>query len=232
MFVQRWSQPNGYRQVLSISLPLVASMGSITLMQFTDRMFLANYSIEAISAAVPAGIASFTFIALLMGVASYTNVFVAQYTGAGAYQRVGAALWQGIYFALFSAVILASLYFISDPIFRIIGHSPSVQILEVQYFRILTLGAGLVIMGSAMATFFTGRGLTWTVMIVHFTGGDGQHSFGLRLDQWNRALAGTGHHRRRYRHGHGLCNDRDLPGGAGFSERKPASFWNLGRPFL
>ena len=37
--VKRWSKPNGYRQVLAISLPLVASMGSITLMQFTDRMF-------------------------------------------------------------------------------------------------------------------------------------------------------------------------------------------------
>ena len=108
---ERWSKPNGYRQVLSVSLPLVASMGSITLMQFTDRMFLANYSVDAIAAALPAGITSFTCVAFFMGVANYTNAFVAQYTGAKAYSRVGAALWQGIYFSIFSAIFMASFYF-------------------------------------------------------------------------------------------------------------------------
>ena len=78
LVLKRWSKRNGYRQVLAISLPLVASMGSITLMQFTDRVFLANYSVDAIAAAMPAGIASFTFIAFFMGVATYTNAFVAQ----------------------------------------------------------------------------------------------------------------------------------------------------------
>ena len=168
--LKRWSKPNGYRQVLAISLPLVASMGSITLMQFTDRVFLANYSVDSIAAAMPAGIASFTFIAFFMGVASYTNAFVAQYTGAQAYERVGAALWQGIWFSIFSSCFLASFYFISEPLFTVIGHSPHIRTLEVSYFNILTLGAGLVVTSSAMACFYTGRGLTWTVMLVHMTG--------------------------------------------------------------
>jgi MATE family multidrug resistance protein len=168
--IKRWSKPNGYRQVFAISLPLVASMGSITLMQFTDRIFLANYSLDAIAAALPAGIASFTAIAFFMGVASYTNAFVAQYTGAQALNRVGAAVWQGIYFSLMSAVLLASLYFISQMLFDLIGHSPDIRALEVTYFNILTLGAGLAVLGSAMACFYTGRGLTWTVMLVHMAG--------------------------------------------------------------
>ncbi len=168
--LERWSKPNGYRQVLGISLPMVASMGSITLMQFTDRMFLANYSVDAISAALPAGIASFTAISFFMGVANYTSTFVAQYTGARALDRVGAALWQGIYFALFSSVILASLYFISGTLFDLIGHSPQIRVLERTYFNILTLGAGLVVLSSTLACFYTGRGLTWTVMLVNFAG--------------------------------------------------------------
>jgi MATE family multidrug resistance protein len=168
--IERWSKPYGYRQVFAISLPLVASMGSITLMQFTDRIFLANYSLDAIAAALPAGIASFTAIAFFMGVASYTNAFVAQYTGAEALNRVGAAVWQGIYFSLMSAVLLASLYFISHQLFDLIGHSPDIRALEVTYFNILTLGAGLAVLGSAMACFYTGRGLTWTVMLVHMVG--------------------------------------------------------------
>jgi MATE family multidrug resistance protein len=168
--IERWSRPNGYRQVMAISLPMVASMGSVTLMQVTDRMFLANYSVDTITAALPAGVASFSFISFFMGVASYTNSFVAQYTGAGAFNRVGAVLWQGIYFSLFAAVLLASLVFISENLFDMIGHSSHIRSLEVTYFNILTLGAGLVILNSTLACFYTGRGLTRTMMFVHMAG--------------------------------------------------------------
>jgi len=168
--IERWSQKNGYKHVLAISLPLVASMGSLTLMQFTDRMFLANYSEDAIAAALPAGVASFTAIAFFMGVANYANAFVAQYTGACVYKRIGASVWQGIYFSLLSACLLALLYFVSGPLFSLIGHSPHIQRLEVRYFNILTLGAGLVVLSSAMACFYTGRGLTKTIMVVHAIG--------------------------------------------------------------
>jgi len=167
---QRWSKPYGYREVLAISLPLVASMGSITLMQFTDRIFLANYSVDAIAAALPAGIASFTFISFFMGVANYTNAFVAQYSGAQAFHRIGAALWQGIWFSILSGVLLALLFFLSEDLFSFIGHSPAICSLEVTYFNVLTLGAGLAVLGSTLACFYTGRGLTWTVMTVHMAG--------------------------------------------------------------
>ena len=170
MIIKRWRKRNGYKDVLAISMPLVASMGSLTLMQFTDRIFLANYSMDAISAALPAGIVCFTAVSFFMGVAQYINSFVAQYTGAGALTRVGASLWQGIYFSLMSAVLLAALYFLSDPIFDLIGHSPRVRELEVTYFNVLTLGAGLVVLSAAMACFYTGRGLTWTTMWVHMAG--------------------------------------------------------------
>jgi MATE family multidrug resistance protein len=162
--IERWSKLNGYREVLAISLPLVASM------QFTDRVFLANYSVDAIAAALPAGIASFTLISFFMGVANYTNVFVAQYTGARDFNRVGASLWQGIYFSLGAAVVLALMVFLSGRIFELIGHSRNIQSLEVAYFNVLTLGAGLVVLNSAIACFYTGRGLTWTVMVVNVIG--------------------------------------------------------------
>jgi len=167
---ERWSGPNGYREVMAISLPLVASMGSITLMQFTDRMFLANYSVDSISAALPAGIASFTSCSIFLGVVNYTNAFVAQYTGAKAFDRVGASIWQGIYFSILAAVLLAFLVFISGDLFDLIGHSPHIRSLEIQYFNILILGAAFPILGSAMACFYTGRGLTRVVMLVHMAG--------------------------------------------------------------
>ena len=45
-----------YRDVLRVSMPIVISMTTTVVMTFTDRMFLANYSIDAIAAALPAGI--------------------------------------------------------------------------------------------------------------------------------------------------------------------------------
>ena len=168
--MNRWSQPNGYRDVLTIGLPLVISMGSTTVMQFTDRIFLGNYSLEAIAAATPAGIASFLFIAFFMGVGTYVNVFIAQYVGSGNLSRVGASVWQGIYFCLGSAVVLALLYFVAEPLFELAGHPPEVRRLEVIYFRVLTLGAGLAVLGPTLGSFFSGRGLTRPIMIVNVIG--------------------------------------------------------------
>ena len=161
---------SAYRQVISISVPLAMSMAATTVMEFTDRVFLANYSLEAIAAVVPAGITAFLFIAFFLGVAGYVNVFIAQYTGAGAHHRVGACLWQGIWFTFFAAICLGLLVLIAEPLFRLSGHSPEVQRLEVTYFSILCGGAGLDVAAAALACFFSGRGYTRPVMAVSFLG--------------------------------------------------------------
>jgi len=64
-----------YRTVITVSLPLVMSMAATTVMEFTDRVFLANYNMDAIAA---------------------------------------------------------------EPIFKLSGHPPAIQQLEVIYFRTLT----------------------------------------------------------------------------------------------
>ncbi|MEE9496401.1 MAG: MATE family efflux transporter [Desulfobacterales bacterium] len=159
-----------YRQVLKVSLPLVISMSSTMIMEFTDRVFLANYSLDAIAAALPAGIASFLFISFFLGTAQYLNVFVAQYVGSGRPQRVGAVLWQGIYFSLVSGAALAGLSFLAEPLFQFGGHPIEVQVLEVVYFKVLCLGSGILIVGTALSCFFSGRGQTRLVMIISMLG--------------------------------------------------------------
>jgi MATE family multidrug resistance protein len=139
-------------------------------MLFTDRIFLSRYSLEAIAAAMPAGAASFLFVAFFIGVVGYVNVFVAQYTGSGEREKVGASVWQGLYFTFGASLILASLYFIAGPLFDMAGHSPDIRRLEVVYFQILTLGAGPVVLGPALASFFAGRGLTRVVMYTNMAG--------------------------------------------------------------
>ena len=161
------SPASPYRDVLRVSLPLVISMTTTVVMTFTDRVFLAHYSIDAIAAALPAGITAFVLISFFADTAGYCNVFVAQYAGAGALDRVGSALWQAVYFALAAWLILAGLSFAGDPLFRLVGHAAEVQRLETTYFRVLCLGSGSHVLGMSFAGFFTGRGVTRPVMIIY-----------------------------------------------------------------
>ncbi len=164
------NKTNSYRTVFSVSLPLVLSMAATTVMEFTDRVFLANYSIEAIAAALPGGITAFLFSTFFAGITSYLNVFIAQYTGAGSLSRIGSCVWQGIYFSMLAAVILVALSFTADPLFRLGGHPLEIQRLESLYFRILCMGAGMNVLGTGLACFFSGRGKTRPVMVISTIG--------------------------------------------------------------
>jgi MATE family multidrug resistance protein len=62
-----------YKETIRISLPLVLSMGATTVMEFTDRIFLGRYSLDALAASMPAGITSFLFASFFMGTAGYVN---------------------------------------------------------------------------------------------------------------------------------------------------------------
>ena len=95
-------RPGGYREMLRVAYPLLLSMGTFTIMQFTDRIFLAHYSSVAIQAALPAGILSFTLICFFHALAGYAGTFVAQYHGAGQPEGCVRATAQGIWMSLFS----------------------------------------------------------------------------------------------------------------------------------
>ena len=158
---------SSYRDVLWVSMPIVMSMATTVVMTFTDRVFLANYSIDAIAAALPAGIIAYVFLIFFADTVGYVSVIIAQYTGAGALHRVGGALWQAIYLAFISWLIMVGLSFGAGPLFRLVGHSAEVQQLEVIYFRMLCLGSGIHIIGMSFSSFFTGRGVTRPVMIIY-----------------------------------------------------------------
>ena len=163
---ESWRRDGGYREVLQIALPLILSTGSWSLQHFVNRIFLTWYSREALAAALPAGMVSFTFVSFFLGTASYVNTFVAQYSGAGRPRRVGVAMWQGIYFCLLAGVAILGLTPFAGPIFEWVGHEPEVRTLEAAYFQINCL-TGPAIVGAVLSAFFTGRGKTMTVMWVN-----------------------------------------------------------------
>ena len=163
----RWNDPTGYKVVLKIGLPLVASMASSTIMQFTDRLFLSHYSLDAIAAAVPAGMPFLLVVLALMGVAEYSGVFIAQFIGARMPEKVGKALWQALFISFLGTLVLIAISFYAQPLFALAGHEPQLQVLEVQYFRILCLGGGFSLFTASMSCFFSGRGKTRPIMIAN-----------------------------------------------------------------
>jgi len=166
-FTHRWHAESGYHEVLKLALPLILSTGSTSIQHFIDRTFLTWLSPEAIAAAVPGGIVSFTLMCLFIGTAAYVNTFVAQYYGAKQYKQIAPAVWQGIYFALASGILFLIFIPLAKPIFNQAGHEPGVKILEIQYFKILCFGALPVFTTSAVSGFFGGRGETWIIMWVN-----------------------------------------------------------------
>lgn len=164
---ERWRGEGGYGEVLRIAIPMILSMGSWSLMHFVDRMFLTWYSRDALAAALPAGILSFTLGTFFLGTAGYVNTFVAQYMGAKRPDRVGASVWQGIHFSIAAGIILLLWIPLAPWIFDLAGHDPAIRHLEVVYFQILTVGwiPGLVM--PAISSFYSGRGVTRPVLWVN-----------------------------------------------------------------
>ncbi len=168
--INRWKSEGGYRDVLVLAIPLIISTGTTSVLHFVDRMFLAWYSPEAIAASMPASMMSFAFMSFFIGVAGYTNVFIAQYYGAVKYDRVGPVIWQGIYIALGGGILLLCLIPFSKEIFSFFGHEPLIQRDEVIYFRVICLSGFPSIASSAISGYFSGRGKPWPVMWVNCLG--------------------------------------------------------------
>ena len=104
---------------------MILSMGSWSLMHFVDRVFLTWYSRDALAAALPSGILSFTLGTFFLGTAGYVNTFVAQYMGANRPERGGASVWQGIHFSILAGLFLLVGIPFAPWIFDAAGHAPS-----------------------------------------------------------------------------------------------------------
>jgi MATE family multidrug resistance protein len=151
------------RELWAISLPLMISSLASLLMIFTDRIFLAHYSVEALNASVNAGTLAWALMSGIGMVAAMSEVFVAQYNGAKHYKRLGIPVWQMIWFSLFSSLFFVPMAFTgADLIFT--G-------LETDYFRLLMLFGPSYALLMAFSGFFIGRGntkiLIWLAVVTN-----------------------------------------------------------------
>jgi MATE family multidrug resistance protein len=162
-----WRGEGGGREVALVAYPLILSHLSFTIQTFVDRLLLTWYSPEAVAGAVTGLFAVWSVIALFTGTGEYLTTFVAQYVGAGRPGRVGPALWQGAYFAVAAGLLLALLAPAAGPVFDLAGHPAALRAYEVDYARVLLLGALPVVLMATLSTFFAGRGETHVILAVN-----------------------------------------------------------------
>ena len=161
-----WNQPCGPREVMVLALPLVLTTASWAIMHFVDRVFLTWYSAEAVAAAMPSGLITWTMLSLPVGIALYLNTFVAQYHGAGQPERIGAVTWQSLRIGLYSTPLFIAAIPLASWIFRQASNDESLVIHEIIFFQTHTLCAGATVMATALSAYFTGRGHTRVVLVV------------------------------------------------------------------
>ena len=162
----RWRGDGGYRELLKVALPLIASTGMWSIQTIVDRAFLARYSNADVAASMNGSMANYTIVVLFSTTAAYANTFVAQYIGAKRSERVGLAVWQAVFFSLAAGALLFALAKVTSGVFLLFDHEADLLDSEVAYYRILMRGSVFLLAGTALSTFFSGREDTVTVMLV------------------------------------------------------------------
>ncbi len=153
-----------------IAAPLILSMGSFTIMQFCDRVFLSRYSSVTIQAALPAGALAHTFVCLFQALAGYAGTFAAQYHGAKHTRGCVISTIQGLWLALASWPFILALIPFGCWLLTLGAHAEAVLAAEKTYFILLMAGGVMVPLNSAIGGFFMGVGRTKINMIANAAG--------------------------------------------------------------
>jgi MATE family multidrug resistance protein len=162
--------PNRWKSILALAWPLIIANSFWNLQLTIDRIFLGTYSTEALGAAMAVMGVFWVPMALLQQTAAYITTFVSQYFGAKKFQNIGLAFWQSVFVSIIGGFGFLGLIFLSGPLFKLMGHSPITQGLEIDYFNALAYSALPTALVAAVSGYFTGIGRTTMVMIINFVG--------------------------------------------------------------
>lgn len=137
--------------------PTVLTMTSYTVMQFVDKLMVAQVGPDELAAQGNGGVWAFNLIAFAMGVLTLVNTFVAQNLGAGTPRRGSKYAWAGLWFSVFIwLVALIPFAFALPWIFGAMGHSPRITELETTYGQIMLVGAIVLLANKTMSHYFFG----------------------------------------------------------------------------
>jgi len=160
--------PGGTRELWHIAYPLILNNAAMVVMQFVDRMFLARHSTQAVAAALPGGILSFTLMAFFQVTIGFASTVVSQYHGRGDREGCAKAPWAAFHLCLPASLSCILMTYVGPYLIDLSNHPHEVLWREKVYFQMLMPGGGFACMNLAFLAFFSGRGKTWIATLVSF----------------------------------------------------------------
>ena len=150
-----------------LSLPIVVMNLFQVLYNLADTFWLGQHSTSALAAISFAFPMVFLMISLALGLSVAGSVLVAQYTGAGQERRAEYAASQTIAYAVIASVVLGVIgYAFVDEALVVLGVSPDIAPLVVEYMRVYAVGLVFVFGFAVFMSLMRGYGDTITPMYV------------------------------------------------------------------
>ena len=159
-----------YRDVFRLVWPLALSMANNAVMQFVDRVFLANESTMSLEAVLPASILAFLFVGFFQSIIVYSGTFVAQYHGAGIETGCRNSYKSALILSALFGAALIGLVPVGNAILDFVGHSAEILEREKTYCSIVLYGGFATCGMMAASGYFTGKGRTRLVFWVNLLG--------------------------------------------------------------
>jgi len=141
-----------------MSGPIILSSLSFTVMLFVGEVMVARLGTDALAATGSAGLWSYIVVCFFLGIVGCVSTFASQSFGRGEFTDCARYTWQGLYLSAFAGAIGFFLLPFIGPLFRSMGHAPSVTDFEITYLRIRVFGFGAMAWLTALSAFFQGIG--------------------------------------------------------------------------
>ncbi|MEP0842935.1 MAG: MATE family efflux transporter [Phycisphaerae bacterium] len=144
------------RRLLILAGPNVATMVAESLLNMVDFWIASRLGPAAAAAVLTAILVFMSIFGVLMGTMACVCTVASQSYGAGRPRDCSAYAWQGIWISLLVGTASLALWPAIPGLYRLIGHEPDVQVLEVGYTRIRLLILGAAGANMALAEYFNG----------------------------------------------------------------------------
>lgn len=150
-------------ELLKVSSPLMISFLSTLGMVFANRIFLANYSMDALSATVSSGTLAFGITFGIQNLTLIASVFVAQLNGAAKKQDLGKPVWQMIWLSIATYIIVIPLAILAK--YVLFKNSP-IAAQQILVFQCIMLISPLIALVGSLQSFYNGQGKTIVVTYI------------------------------------------------------------------
>ncbi len=159
-----YSAKGGFKEMLTIAMPMVATYACDIVMQITDRLYMAQIAPEAMNAVMGGGLSILMMSFFFVGLLSFSTTLVAQYFGAGRKKESAKVFTQTFILAIIAYPLILLLRPLGILFFEFMNLPLEQLIYQTKYFNVLIFGLIFTLLRTAFTGYFSGIGNTRIVM--------------------------------------------------------------------